>query len=203
MVGVIYEDAAGHQQVANTSMVVDASGQGGLVGRQLPLRSWDSFFQNLAVYGYFTGSQRLAAPAENNIFIEAYSQGWLWNIPLHNGWASVGAVLDSATGQRGIQQSNAKHYLLQQIAQAPAMSQLLNNAVMVAGPTVVRDWSYVCQPMVGDGYILVGDAAGFTPNPTYEEACAGRTGHTEAMQIGYDPEKISFVDILRWFCDPR
>ena len=45
----------------------------------------------------------------------------------------------------------------------------------------------------------VGYAAGFTPNPTYEEACSGRTGHTEAMQIIYDPKKISFVDILRWF----
>lgn len=45
----------------------------------------------------------------------------------------------------------------------------------------------------------VGYAAGFTPNPTYEEACSGLTGHTEAMQIVYDPEKISLVDILRWF----
>ena len=45
----------------------------------------------------------------------------------------------------------------------------------------------------------VGYAAGFTPNPTYEEACSGRTGHTEAVQVVFDPAKISFVDILRWF----
>ena len=45
----------------------------------------------------------------------------------------------------------------------------------------------------------VGYAAGYTPNPTYEEACSGRTGHTEAVQVVFDPEKISFVDILRWF----
>ena len=45
----------------------------------------------------------------------------------------------------------------------------------------------------------VGYAAGFTPNPTYEEACSGMTGHTEAVQVVYDPSKISFVDILRWF----
>jgi peptide-methionine (S)-S-oxide reductase len=53
----------------------------------------------------------------------------------------------------------------------------------------------------GDGIYTtaVGYAAGFTPNPTYEEACSGRTGHTEAVQVVYDPEKISFVDILRWF----
>ncbi|CAE7243114.1 msrA [Symbiodinium pilosum] len=45
----------------------------------------------------------------------------------------------------------------------------------------------------------VGYAAGKTPNPTYEECCSGQTGHTEAVQVVYDPEKISLVDILRWF----
>merc|ERR1719378_1301764 len=45
----------------------------------------------------------------------------------------------------------------------------------------------------------VGYAAGYTPNPTYEEACSGLTGHTEAVQVVFDPTKISFVDILRWF----
>lgn len=45
----------------------------------------------------------------------------------------------------------------------------------------------------------IGYAAGYTPNPTYEEACSGRSGHTEAVQVVYDPEKISVVDILRWF----
>ena len=45
----------------------------------------------------------------------------------------------------------------------------------------------------------VGYAAGHTPNPTYEEACSGMTAHTEAVQVVYDPQKISFVDILRWF----
>ena len=44
----------------------------------------------------------------------------------------------------------------------------------------------------------VGYAAGFPPNPTYEEACSGRSGHTEAVQVVYDPAKISFVDIARW-----
>uniref|UniRef100_A0A7S4B5B9 peptide-methionine (S)-S-oxide reductase n=1 Tax=Chrysotila carterae TaxID=13221 RepID=A0A7S4B5B9_CHRCT len=45
----------------------------------------------------------------------------------------------------------------------------------------------------------VGYAAGYTPNPTYEEVCSGQTGHTEAVQVVYDPSKISFVDIMRWF----
>lgn len=45
----------------------------------------------------------------------------------------------------------------------------------------------------------VGYCAGFTPNPTYEEACSGRSGHTEGVRVVYDPSKVSFVDILRWF----
>lgn len=45
----------------------------------------------------------------------------------------------------------------------------------------------------------VGYCAGFTPNPTYEEACSGLTGHTEGVRVVYNPEEVSFVDILRWF----
>ncbi|OZA85974.1 MAG: peptide-methionine (S)-S-oxide reductase, partial [Azorhizobium sp. 39-67-5] len=42
----------------------------------------------------------------------------------------------------------------------------------------------------------VGYLAGFTPNPTYEEVCSGRTGHTEGVLVVYDPAKVSFGDLL-------
>jgi peptide-methionine (S)-S-oxide reductase len=45
----------------------------------------------------------------------------------------------------------------------------------------------------------VGYAGGFTPNPTYEEVCTGRTGHTEVVLVAYRPEEISFEEILRVF----
>ena len=45
----------------------------------------------------------------------------------------------------------------------------------------------------------VGYAGGFTPNPTYQEVCTGQTGHTEVVRVIYDPQRISYQDLLRAF----
>jgi peptide-methionine (S)-S-oxide reductase len=45
----------------------------------------------------------------------------------------------------------------------------------------------------------VGYQGGMTPNPTYEEACSGRTGHTEAVQVVYDPAVVSYGELLKVF----
>ena len=160
-IGVRFRTEAGLEGIVNARFVVDASGQAGLLSHQLGLRKWDSFFQNLAVYGYFTGSDRLPAPDENNIFIESFAYGWLWNIPLHDGWASVGAVVDSQTGQEGVSTLGLRSFFLEQIAHSPRTASMLEGAELVDGPFIVKDWSYVCDRVVGDGYIIAGDAACF------------------------------------------
>lgn len=46
---------------------------------------------------------------------------------------------------------------------------------------------------------MVGYAGGYTPNPTYQEVCSGRTGHNEVVRVIYDPTKVGYEDLLRVF----
>ncbi|MGH3939955.1 MAG: peptide-methionine (S)-S-oxide reductase MsrA [Pseudonocardiaceae bacterium] len=45
----------------------------------------------------------------------------------------------------------------------------------------------------------VGYAGGHTPNPTYEEVCSGRTGHTEVVLVVFDPAQLPYAELLRVF----
>lgn len=46
---------------------------------------------------------------------------------------------------------------------------------------------------------LVGYSAGYTPNPTYQEVCSGKTGHNEVVYVVYDPDKVSYESLLKIF----
>jgi len=55
------------------------------------------------------------------------------------------------------------------------------------------------QRVEGAWVTAVGYAGGFTPNPTYEEVCSGRTGHNEVVLVVFDPTKSSYEQLLKLF----
>lgn len=57
----------------------------------------------------------------------------------------------------------------------------------------------VFQELKGVLSVMPGYSGGRKSNPTYEEICAGDTGHAEVIKIEYDPEKISYKDLLTVF----
>lgn len=176
--GVDFADDAGTRQRLEARVVVDASGQTALVARRLELREWDDFFRNLAVYGYFSGAEHLAAPDQGNIFLESYEHGWLWTIPLRDGWSSVGAVVDREFGARSVAERGREGFFHEQIAASARTRGMLAAATLTKGPIVVRDWSYCARRFVGPGFVLVGDAACFV-DPLFS------TGVHLAVSAGY------------------
>ena len=54
----------------------------------------------------------------------------------------------------------------------------------------------VFKDVIGVESVESGYTGGNRPNPTYEQVCSGATGHAEAIRIGFDPEKVSYGDLL-------
>jgi len=57
----------------------------------------------------------------------------------------------------------------------------------------------VFREVNGVGNVISGYTGGTTVNPTYDEVCTGKTGHAEAVQVSFNPSKISYREILEIF----
>jgi len=57
----------------------------------------------------------------------------------------------------------------------------------------------IFQGRAGVKSVVSGYAAGRKPNPTYEDVCTGKTGHAEVVEITFDPESVSFSELLELF----
>ena len=158
---VTVESATGDQEVFEADWIVDASGQNGFLARRLDLRTHDEFFRNLAVYSYYRGVQRLPEPDTGNIFIEAYEHGWSWAIPLPDDVMSVGVVVDAAWAGAQLSERPPDEFYRQQLSMTTRTASMLETGALLEAPRIIRDWSYTSQRLVGDGFILIGDAACF------------------------------------------
>ncbi len=143
--------------------LIDASGRAGVIAMHyLKNRHYHNAFQNIAMWGYWTGAGRMSFAPEGAIANGAVPEGWLWGIPLHDGTMSVGLVLHKTTFKEVRQQSNSLEQIyLNAIDSCPLIADLVKAGKLVTNIRTEQDYSYIAGSLTGPGYFLIGDAACF------------------------------------------
>ncbi len=139
--------------------LVDASGRDTFLAGKLGMKRRNPKHSSAAIFGHFTGAERLPGREEGNISIFWFPHGWMWFIPLKDGTTSVGAVcwpyyLKTRKG-------DLTEFFLETLALSPELAGRLRDAQLTGPPTATGNYTYYADRMAGDRYILVGDAYGF------------------------------------------
>jgi flavin-dependent dehydrogenase len=200
-VGVKLVGEKGGAREVRAKVVVDASGQVGLLQNRLGLRVWDPLLNKGAIWTYWEGAFRDSGRDEGATMVlqTASRNGWFWYIPLHDDLVSVGVVAPfDYLFKRG--RKYAETYE-EEVRLCPAVQQRVASGRRVTGYFATRDYSYRATRVAGDGWVLVGDAFGFL-DPLYSSGVllALRSGEMAADAIcdGLASGDTSAAQLGRW-----
>jgi 1H-pyrrole-2-carbonyl-[peptidyl-carrier protein] chlorinase len=156
----------GRQSVnVRVRMVVDASGRGTLLGRQLRLKVPDQVFNQYAVHTWFDGLDRSALATDGKtsdyIFIHflPLTDTWVWQIPITDTITSVGVVTQKSRFTAAKQQW--EEFFWQCVDSRPELAAALRRTERVRPFKAEGDYSYAMKEICGDGWLMIGDAARF------------------------------------------
>lgn len=143
--------------------VIDASGRSGVLSQQqFKMRKSHDVFQNIAIWGYWTGAKLLPETPEGGINVVSSPDGWWWHIPLADGRYSVGLVTHKTKFAQARQDyGTLEKYYLDRLNTVEAMKIVTEGATYHGPVRAEQDYSYVSDRFCGPGYMLVGDAACF------------------------------------------
>jgi flavin-dependent dehydrogenase len=199
--GVRIKNEDGSQRDVMAKVVVDASGQNGLLQNHLNLRIWDPVLNKGAIWTYWEGAYRDTGRDEGATLVlqTANKQGWFWYIPLHDNIVSVGVVSRFDYLFKG-RSDYAKTYE-EEVALCPAVRDRLANAKRITGHFATKDYSYRSKQAAGPNWVLVGDAFGFL-DPLYSSGVllALKSGELAADAIveGLAKGDTSAAQLGRW-----
>ena len=185
-VGVRVADEQGNEREVFAKVVVDASGQSGLIMSRLGLRVWDPDLKKAALWTYWEGAYRDEGRDEGATLVMQTKGklGWFWYIPLHNNTVSIGVVADHDYLFKNGNSQDLEQLYNEQVALCPGLAPRLENAKRVAPFRVQKEYTYRSRQVAGDGWVLVGDAFGFL-DPLYSSGVllALRSGSVAADAI--------------------
>jgi flavin-dependent dehydrogenase len=150
---------AAHQAPVKTRFFVDATGHAGVLARR-DLRQRDPDFRTLAVTGYWRGATGPAGGDFGNTLLEAYENGVVWSVPLHNGLRNVTLLVDWSEG-RHIRELGRGNFYLSEIKKLSYVSKFVSTASLLATPQVSDATLYTARRFAGERYLLLGDAGLF------------------------------------------
>src|ERR1700712_3721760 len=169
----------GARQTWRTRFLVDASGRDTLLANQLKCKEKSTRHNSSALYGHFTGAQRLEGKLEGNITIMWFAHGWFWLIPLAAGTTRIGAVC----WPYYLKSRNKKplpEFFRDTIALCPELAKRLEGAVLVDEAVYATgNYTYSSKRSSGDRFLMLGDAYAFI-DPVFS------SGVFFAMQSAFD-----------------
>lgn len=156
------DDSSKHGEIS-FDYLIDASGKAGLMAtRYLKNRHAHEAFQNVALWGYWEGTNRATFAPKGAVLNGSVPDGWLWGIPLHNGTFSVGYVLHKTAFKEKRQQgASLEQIYMDAIHECPLIENLVRPGKLVSKIKTEQDYSYMSDNLTGPGYFLIGDAACF------------------------------------------
>ena len=159
LVGVLARDPAGQDHVIRTRVFLDASGQSSFLASRMGWRFPYPRHRKVAAVSHFRGAWLPPGREAGNITIALTGGGWFWLIPFADDTVSVGAVLDVERwrGSAGTPDELFETALLA----TPEVGRRLANAERIQPFRAIQNFSYRVMQIGGDGFCLVGDAAGF------------------------------------------
>jgi len=200
-VGVKIKDEDGSFREVRAHVVVDASGQNGLIMNRLRLRVWDPLLNKGAIWTYWEGAYRdTGRDAGATLVIQTGSRnGWFWYIPLHDDILSVGVVAPFDYLFKG--RTNYAQTYEEEVESCPGVKERVAKAKRVTGYFATKDYSYRSTRVAGDGWVLVGDAFGFL-DPLYSSGVllALKSGEMAADAIveGLRTSDTSGAQLGKW-----
>ena len=169
----------GARQTWRTKFLVDASGRDTLLANHFKCKEKNPRHNSSALYGHFTGAQRLEGKLEGNITILWFDHGWFWFIPLADGTTSIGAVCWPYYLKSRHKKPLAE-FFRDTIALCPELERRLASAALVDDAVYATgNYAYSSTHCSGERYLMLGDAYAFI-DPVFS------SGVYLAMQSGFE-----------------
>ena len=191
----------GKEQEVMAKVVIDSSGQSSMIANRLSLKEYYPDLKKAAIWGYFEHGIRAGGgnPEVTCILNTESKDAWFWYIPLSDGTVSVGLVADNDfLLKRG---GSPQKTFDTEIKNCPGVQRRLIDANLVSKYHVAKEFSYTCKEQAGDGWVMVGDAAGFI-DPIYSSGVflALKSGLMagEAVAEGLHAGDTSAKQLGRW-----